>query len=215
VTKDEQATYLLFGVPGWGSALVEAMLTWCGAPFGIEDVEGFDRPGPSRDRLLAVNPLAQVPTLVLPDGTVMTESAAIALHLSEEYPEAELEPHPGTPDRPRYLRRLVWLVANVYPTFTYGDYAERWAPGAPHDLKSATNEHRERLWRSFEAELGPGPWVLGDRFSALDIYVGVMTHWRPNSPWFEAHCPRLAAIARRAGSLEKLQPVFERNFPSG
>lgn len=118
--------YSVFSVPGWGSVLAEAMLALCPAPARIEDVTGFDQPGAARDRLLRVNPLGQVPTLLLPDGTVMTESAAIALLLSERYPEAGLAPAPGTPLRPGFLRRLVWLAANVYPTFTYGDYPERW-----------------------------------------------------------------------------------------
>jgi GST-like protein len=73
------STMVLYGVPGWGSVLVEAMLAWCGAPHDYADVDGFDRPGPARDRLCAVNALAQVPTLVLPDGRILTESAAIAL----------------------------------------------------------------------------------------------------------------------------------------
>jgi GST-like protein len=214
VERNRGADYVLYAVPGWGSVLAEAMLTWCDVPFRIEDVSGFDKPGPTRDKLLAVNPLAQVPTLVLPDGTVMTESAAIALHLAENCPEAELEPRPGTPERARYLRRLVWLVANVYPTFTYGDYPERWVPAAADELKTSTDQYRETLWRSLEAEIGSGPWVLGDRFSALDIYVGAMSHWRPRQTWFEANCPKLAGIAKRADGVPKLRPVWERNFPS-
>lgn len=210
--RDDGIGHVLYAAPGWGSALTEAMLTWCDAPFRIEDVDGFDEPGPSRDRLLAVDAMAQVPALILPDGTAMTESAAIALHLAEAYPEAELAPRPGGPERARYLRRLVWLMANVYPTFTYGDYPERWAPAAAEELKAATDAHRERLWRRLEAEAGSGPWVLEGRFSALDIYVGVMSRWRPGRAWFDAWCPKLAGIAKRVDALAKLVPVWERNF---
>ncbi|WP_046864011.1 glutathione S-transferase family protein [Microvirga massiliensis] len=205
--------YVLYGVPGWGSVLAEAMLTWCGASFRIEDVEGFDKPGRARDRLLAINPIAQVPTLILPDGTVMTESAAIALHLAETYPDAELAPPPGSPERPAYLRRLVWLVANVYPTFTYGDYPERWTLADAEGLRTATHEYRKRLWRELETDIGGGPWALGERFSALDIYVGAMSRWRPGRAWFEDNCSKLTGIARRADELPKLIPVWKRNFP--
>ena len=75
---EQSGSYTVFSVPGWGSALAEGMLALCSAPVRIEDVTGFDQPGAARDRLLRVNPLGQVPTLLLPDGTVMTESAAIA-----------------------------------------------------------------------------------------------------------------------------------------
>lgn len=205
--------YVLYGAPGWGSVLAEAMLTWCDAPFRFEDVEGFDRDGPARDRLLAVNPLAQVPTLLLPDGTVMTESAAIALLLAERYPESGLAPAPDAPERATFLRWLVWMVANVYPTFTYGDYPDRWTTGAPDELVASTLDHRKRLWRQFEVAVEPGPWVLGERFRALDIYVGAMVHWRPRQEWFRANCPNMAAVADRVDALPKLAPVWRRNFP--
>jgi hypothetical protein len=78
--------YPLYGVAGWGSALVEAALVRANAPFAYEDVSGFDHPGEARERLQQINPLAQVPALILPSDETMTESAAIILHLSEVYP---------------------------------------------------------------------------------------------------------------------------------
>ncbi|MGH8295866.1 MAG: glutathione S-transferase N-terminal domain-containing protein, partial [Steroidobacteraceae bacterium] len=78
---EQSGSYTVFSVPGWGSALAESMPVLCSATVHIEDVTGFDRPGAARDRLLRVNPLGQVPTLLLPEGTVMTESAAISLLL--------------------------------------------------------------------------------------------------------------------------------------
>jgi GST-like protein len=189
-------TYTLYGVRGWGSALAETMLDVAGLTYDFVDVDGFDASGRARDRLLAVNPLAQVPALVLPTGEVMTESAAIALYLSEIAPEAPLAPPPGAPERPRFLRWLVWLVANIYPTFTYGDYPERWT-GDPESLRKSTDARREELWRMLEPEVG-APHFLGERLSALDVYLAAMVHWRPRRAWFEAEAPRIAAAARAA-----------------
>jgi GST-like protein len=205
--------HVVYGVPGWGSVLAELAFAWCDVPYDYVDVEGFDRPGPAREVLLAVNPLAQVPTVVLGDGRVLTESAAIMLWLAEEHPDRGLAPAPGTPERTGFLRRLVWLIGAVYPTFTYGDYPERWAPGDPDGLRASTDAHRAALWRQFEADLGAGPWVLGARPSALDLYVGVMVRWRPRRAWFETHCPRLAAIAAAVPALPRLTAVYARNFP--
>ncbi len=73
----------------------------------------FDQPGAQREKLLAINPLCQVPTLLLADGSVMTESAAIALMILDERPD--LAPPAGTPQRRQFQRLLIWLVANVYP----------------------------------------------------------------------------------------------------
>jgi GST-like protein len=207
-------SYTLYGAPGWGSALVEAMLGLCDATVRLEDVSGFDQPGAARDRLVRINPLAQVPALLLSDGTAMTESAAITLLLAERHPLAGLAPVPGTALRPLFLRRLIWLTANVYPTFTYGDYPERWVSAEPQSLKASTNAFRERLWREFEASVPEGPWALGSELSALDIYVAVMSHWRPRRAWFAEHCPRLHAIAVRADGHEILGPVLQHHFPS-
>lgn len=69
----------VYGVPGWGSTISELMLSLADIPYEVVDVEGFDQPGPARERLRQINPLCQVPTLRLADGSIMTETAAIAL----------------------------------------------------------------------------------------------------------------------------------------
>lgn len=203
--------FVVYGTRGWGSVLVEAMLVQADRAYTIENVEGFDKPGAAREKLTALNPLAQVPTLVLPDGSVMTESAAIALYLAELAPHSQLAPPPGDATRPRFLRQLIWLVAAVYPTFTYGDFPQRWAPGDPEGLVKSTNAHREALWRWFDTQVS-APWTLGNAFSVLDIYVCAMTHWRPRRAWFAQHCPNLTRIAHAADALPKLAPIWAKNF---
>jgi GST-like protein len=204
----------LYGARGWGSTLAEASLAWVGAPFDFVDVEGFDRPGEARDRLIAINPLARVPTLVSPQREVLTESAAIVLHLADLHPEAALAPTAGDPLRPGFLDRLIWFVSVVYPTFTYRDYPERWAPDAAEQLTERVDEFRRTLWTQLEDEVGEAEWMLGDRPTALDIYVTVMSHWRPRRRWISANCPKLHAIALRAEALPAIQPVMARNFPA-
>jgi GST-like protein len=71
-----------------------------------------------------------------------------------------------------------------------------------------------RLWGIVEEAAG-APWFLGDRFSALDIYVAAMTRWRPKRPWFAEHAPRLHAIALAADAEPRLAQVWARNYPNG
>ena len=169
-----------------------------------------------RDRsVLAQHPLAQVPTLVLPDGSVMSESAAITLLLADITGKDSLVPGPRAPERGKFLRWLVFLVANIYPTFTYADDPARFVSvsAARDPFRAATDAYAQRLWRQVESEAG-GPWFLGDRFSALDLYIDVMTRWRPRRGWFEVETPRLYAIARQADALPELAGVWKRNFPT-
>ncbi len=206
--------WTLYGVPGWGSTLVEGALSWCGAPYRFVDVEGFDKPGPARDTVLELNPLARIPTLVSPEGEVLTESAAIILILADRYPESGLAPAAGDPLRAPFLVRLVWFVSALYPTFTYRDYPERWAPDAQAQLKDNVENFQRELWSQFEGQLGPGPWVLGRWPSALDLYVAAFSRWCPRRQWLAEHCPQLHAIAVRADALPQVAPVMARNFPS-
>src|SRR5579863_1906789 len=113
--------YKLFARPGWGSVLVEAQLAWYGLPYQTKDVDDLFASAAARETLRPVNPLAQVPTLVLPGGQVITESAAITLHLADTTGCSDLVPAAGEAVRPAFLRWLIFIVANLCPTFTYAD----------------------------------------------------------------------------------------------
>jgi GST-like protein len=210
------AKMLLFGEPGWGSAIVEAQLDWYGIEFDFERVGNLFKPGEASQRLKAVNPLAQIPTLVLADGSVLTESAAITLLLAEKMGQDSLVPSADDPQRAVFLRWLVWLVANVYPTYTYGDDPARFVAGdeAQKSFKDHVDAYRNKLYSLLETAAA-APWFLGDRFSALDIYVCAMSRWRPKRPWFAEHAPKLAAIAMRTEQHPKLEAVWRRNQLGG
>jgi len=205
--------YTLHGRPGWGSAIVEAQLDWYGLPYQYVEVGDLFASPEARETLARVNPLAQVPTLELPDGRVMTESAAITLHLADATGSAELVPGIGEPARAPFLRWLVFLVANVYPTFTYADDPQRFVadPEAAKAFRARVDDYARQLWAQMAAAAGE-PWFLGERFSAIDVYLAVMTRWRPRREWFAEHAPRLAAAAVRAEALDKLRPTMARNF---
>ena len=127
---------------------------------------------------------------------------------------AELVPAPQSRERAAFLRWLVFLVANVYPTFTYADLPERFVKthGAEQPFRVEVDAYAQRLWRIVEAVAG-APWFLGECFSALDLFLAVMTRWRPGQAWFAEHAPRLAAAATRAATLPAVAPVIVRNFP--
>ncbi len=207
--------HTLYARPGWGSAIVELQLAWYGLPYRLEDAGDLLSSPEARARLAPLNPVAQTPTLTLPDGTVMTESAAITLLLADAAtPDSTLVPPPGDPTRPAFLRWLVFIVANIYPTFTYADIPARFVdhPAGQPGFKAQVDAYARRLWHALESQAGT-PWFCGPNLTALDLYLGVMTRWRPNRPWFAAHCPRLFAIAEAADALPALRAVWQRNFP--
>lgn len=201
----------VIGSVGCGSAIAEAALLLAGIEYTREEVD-YDEPGPARDRLFALNPLGQVPTIVMPDGAVMTETAALALHIDELAPAAGLLPKPGDPLRRDALRWLIFFVAAIYPTFTYGDRPVEWVGvSASERLRDSTNERRRKLWLQLEAA-AKGPWFLGDQRSILDVYVSAATHWRPRRKWFADHAPKLSAIATAVDADPRLADLWQREF---
>lgn len=204
--------HLLLGCKGCGSAIVEAAFALAGVPLEVEEVD-YSQGSPTRDRLLSLNPLGQVPVLVLPDGRVMTESLAMLHYLDDLEPGARLIPPPGDATRAAFHRWSTFLVAAIYPTFTYGDDPKKWVANeeGARQLRESTDRHREACWLQLEAVAG-APWFLGERFGALDLYLVAMTRWRPGLLWFAKRTPKLAAIAKRAAALDAVAPVVKRNF---
>lgn len=203
----------LYGRPGWGSVLIEAQLVRYGLPFRFEDVGDLFASADARAALAAINPVAQVPTLVLDDGRVMSESAAITLYLADLSGRDDLVPGPHAPERAAFLRWLLFLVTNVYPTFTYADEPQRFVAdaAAAKAFRTRVDAYATSLWRMVEAA-AIGPWFLAERSSALDLYIGVMTRWRPRRAWFAESAPALHAIAEAVDADPHYAEVLARNF---
>ncbi len=206
--------YKLYARPGWGSVIVEAQLAYYGLDYALEDAGDLFTSETARKALSTINPVTQLPTLILPDGQIMTESAAITLHLADVTGRHELVPAPGEPERAQFLRWLVFIVANIYPTFMLADNPSRFVADKDghEDFRTNVSAYKETLWRTVDAN-AQQPWFLGSRFSALDIYVCAMTHWFPMRAWFAANTPRLIAIAKAADEVPELRAVWRRNYP--
>lgn len=199
----------VLGCKGCGSVIVESALIIAGIPYDREEADYSTTAG--RERLLQLNPLAQVPTVILPDGTPMTESLALIHHLSDLKPELGLVPPVGDPLRPTALRYLTFLVTAIYPTFTYGDEPQKWVGDAGPALKESTLAHRKRLWQFLDGVAKDGKHFLG-KFSAIDLYLAAMTRWTPGRDWFAQHAPKLHAIGSSLDADPRLANLWAANF---
>ncbi len=207
-------TLRLYGHKGWGSALIEAQLAWYRLPFEFMDAGDLFKDDTALAKIKTLNPAGQVPVLVLPDGQVMTESAAITLWLSEEQGSDDLVPSPRSRERARFLRWLLFVVSNIYPAYTYMDAPERFVgvERARAGFADAVCDRAKGLYLALSEE-ADGPWFLGDRLSAIDLYICAMTHWLPRRPWFEENTPGLVAIADATRAIERFGDVWARNYP--
>jgi GST-like protein len=209
-------SYELIGSQGCGSMIVEMALGIAGLDFTTTDLPYLE-PGPGRDRLLSLNPLGQVPTLVLPDGQVMTESAAMILHIADIRPDCGIVPPAAAPERVAFLNTLVTLVAAVYPTHTFADDPAKFAvPAEAADkVKAAIDQRRLDIFQRLDGTLAGGRFAFGDRPTAIDLYLSVMVWWRPGRDWFRTRTPRLSAIAEAAMTLPTVRRVVDRHQLAG
>ena len=190
--------YELYGRKGAGSMVVEAVLEECAVPYTLREVKRDASRMPPAD-YLAINPLGQVPALKLPDGSVMTESAAIVLYLADEHSEGRLAPAPGQPLRPHFLRWLVYLAANIYMTDLRIYYCDRFSTRADDaaNIKEAAIEAMAREWDVYAAALASKPYMLGEQFSAVDIYAAMLATWNIDVPAFFRKHPNIRASYER------------------
>jgi GST-like protein len=189
-------------------------MTLLGVPYRVIEATPWGAPE-EKALLKTVNPLGQAPAVVLPSGEVMTESAAILIWLGDLVPEAGLAPPPDHPLRPRYLRWMVYVPANIYAMYLLKDDPTVWLndPGPQEELRERAIERIKTCWKMMEASLNPSPWLLGERFSLLDLYVAVVSRWTPRRRWFAEACPRLNEAVRRVDAMPKLQAFWAERFP--
>lgn len=209
-------TYILYGAAGSGSVPVEAALTLIGAPYRMVEAVTWEGDA-ERDKVAAVNPMRQIPALVLPGGEVLTESAAILIWLAEHHPKARLAPAPGDRLRGRFLRWMSFIPASIYSMFWVRDVPSRLAgddPAAQEQIRARTAERIAACWGVMGRELQPeGDFLLGDSISVLDIYVATASRWTPRRARFYTEAPGLAEVVRRVDALPALQALWAERFP--
>lgn len=208
----------VYGAAGSGSAPVEATLRLIGEPYEVIESVTYDPDDEAaRQRVGALNPLKQVPTLVLPSGETMTESAAILIHLADTHPQARLAPARDDPRRAQFLRWMVYIPASIYAMFWVRDVPERLAgedEARQEDIRRRTADRIADCWRMMDEQLTPaGPFIFGDELSVLDIYVAVVSRWTPRRKRFYAAAPKLAEVVRRVDAEPRLAAFWAERMP--
>jgi len=207
--------YKLYWCPDSGSFAPHVMLEACAVPYErvLIDIRAGDQRKPE---FLAVNPMGRVPAMGLPDGSVMTESAAITLYLADRYPEVGLAPAPDESDRAPFLRWLFFMATGIYEADLRYYYADRYteAAGSAAEVKAVAGRDLDRLWGLLAEALRPGPFLLGERFSALDVYLLMLVSWYdPPETLLQRHSSiaRLCDLVRERPAVARLWDEYQRS----
>lgn len=203
----------LYGTRGSGTAAIEAALARAGLAYTPVDAASW-QPGPGLDELLRVNPLGQIPTLRLADGTVLTESAAILIHLGLTAASGLLLPA-GASDRARAIRGLVYIAANCYAAISVIDYPERWCEPCDDAMKerirAGTRARLHQHWRVFADEFGIG--FDAGAPGALELLATVVSKWAGSRTHLQAERPAFFAQLLRVEQHPDVAPVLQRHWP--
>jgi len=206
---------VLYGTTGSGAAAIDAALRLTGAAYRVVDAASW-KPGPGLDELRAVNPLAQVPTLVLDDGGVMSESAAILIHLGDAFPASGLMPA-ATGARAQSLRGLVYVAANCYAAIGVIDFPERFCTDTDEALaeriRTGARMRLHELWDTFADTFPATPFLAGARLGALDLLACTVSRWSGARAHLATARPAFHALLLRIEADPLVAPVFAQYFP--
>ena len=143
---------------------------------------------------LAINPMGKVPA-VTHRGVTVTECAAVCTYLADAFPAAGLAPALDDPARGPYLR---WMFFGAGPLEAAVTARSLGLLAPPDKAAMAGYGSFDQVVEALEtAVAGAGPWLLGDRFSALDVYLGSQIGWGlqfrslPERDAFKAYAGRL------------------------
>ncbi|AWY40243.1 glutathione S-transferase [Pseudomonas putida] len=206
--------YQLYGYQNSGAAAIEAALVLCKVAFRFIDVESSAE---AALELSQLNPLKQIPTLRLPDGSILTESAAILIHLGLAFPASRLLPD-NPVDRDQAIRGMIYIVTNAYAAIGVIDYPERWLANADEasrqNLIAGGRTRLHRSWEVFADEFSAELYLDDDTPGALDILAAVISRWAGSREHLRRTRPGFSAWLERIDRHPTLAPVFERHWPA-
>lgn len=208
-------TYTLYGSRSSGSAAVEVALESCGLPYRMVRAATWE-PDSALDELRTVNPMQQIPTLVLPDGGVMTESAAILLHLGFDVPVCRRLLPEDPMLRAQSIRGLVFIAANCYSAISIADYPERWTLSTDdkgrEDLRQGARRQLHRHWEIFADTFTGSPYLSGAQPGALDFLAAVVSKWGGARAHLRENRPSFLKTLESIEAHELVAPVFKRHW---
>jgi glutathione S-transferase/GST-like protein len=204
--------YKLFWAKSMGSMAPEVLFEEIGAEYEKIAVD-LEKEENRSGEFLAVNPTGQIPALILPDGTVMTESAAMVLHICDRHPEAKLAPPAGSSESARFQRWLVFMAATLYSTDQRLYYADRMTTDAAGTaaIEAAARAAMDRHFALMDDALNPGPYLLGETYSAADVYLWMLAKWHPDEKQLFANNPRIAKLVDLVEARPAVAKVWAEN----
>ncbi|OYU06163.1 MAG: glutathione S-transferase [Pseudomonas sp. PGPPP1] len=204
--------YTLYGIDESGSCMIEIALQRCAVPWRRVDAASWAE-GEGSDELARINPLKQVPTLLTPDGQVLTESAAILIHLGLEFPASDLL----AGNRAQIIRGMVYIAANCYSAIGIIDYPQRWLGNvnetAQAQLVTGTRRYLHQAWVVFADQFAEQLFAPDGAPNALGLMAAAVSRWDEAREALSGLAPGFAQTLVQVDIDPVVAPVFARHWP--
>jgi glutathione S-transferase len=164
------------------------LLEELGVPYELESFDLNSGRHKQAD-FLELNPMGKVP-LVICDGIPVSETGAIAIYLADRFPAAGLAPALDDPQRPAYLRWVLFSAGVIEPAL--GEKFFKWEVPS----RSVAWGSFAQMHETLTAGVKDSEWLLGDRFSAADVVVGSGARFGVMFGAFEKDGPIADYVAR-------------------
>ena len=206
--------YVLYWHPDSSSLAPMAVLEETGAAYEAVriDIVAGENFSPDYKK---IHPYGRVPALKLPDGRAVFESAGLVMYLADRHREAGLAPAPQAPERAVFYQWLLFMADSLYPSYNRFYRCERYAasPQAQAEVRDSAVQTRAEQWQVIEQILQYQAWLLGDTFSAADIYLMMLTTWDEDPEGLAGRCPNVMRVAGAAAERPATARALARHAP--
>ena len=210
--------YRLYWHPYSSSFAPMAVLEELGVTFDLHEVD-YDGGGTQTLDYRRLQPLGLIPALAFEEGGSMFESGAIVLYLCDRHQQAALSPAPDEAERPAFLQWLFFMTNTLYPSYNRYYHPDRYtaSSGGAASVKERARQTVLRQFQVVEDTLERiGPWLLGQRFLACDIYLQMITTWHETPADLLNSFPRIRELARGVMARDACQRACARHhFKTG
>ncbi len=185
----------LYTMPGACSLAANIALREAGVPFDVVKISHHTHKSADGVDINEINSKGYVPALVLDNGELLTENAALLPYIADLNPAAQLAPANGTLERYRLTEWLAYINSEVHKSFS-----PLFTPNASEDTKQHARANLTKRLGWLADRLGSKPYLMGERFSVADAYLFVVLSWAGHvavdlSPW-----PNLKAFQERVAA---------------
>ena len=169
---------------------------------------------PRSPELLAANPNGLVPVLTF-DGGMIYECGAIVTFLCDRHPEYRLAPKTGDLHRGLFLQWLFYFSSSLQNAFSMTYRPNRFSTleSSYSNVRQQGNKRLLTLWQVVDNAIGESSWMLGESFSAVDIYLFMLSTWlsdeygHPDLTVF-TNASRVADRVRKRPSVARVYPAL-------